>query len=71
MTDRLKCLAIRQPWAWAVCSGAKDVENRTWMTEHRGPLAIQSSVAKQDVHVLVKHAEGKLNAADICRTTGH
>ena len=71
MTDRLKCLAIRQPWAWAVCSGAKDVENRTWMTEHRGPLAIQASAAKQDVNALVKKSKGKLNAADICHATGH
>ena len=24
------CLSIRQPWAWAIVKGAKDVENRKW-----------------------------------------
>lgn len=27
-------LTIRQPWAWAIVSGGKDVENRTWATAH-------------------------------------
>ncbi len=26
----LRCLSIRQPWAWLVCIGAKTIENRTW-----------------------------------------
>jgi hypothetical protein len=26
----MKALSIKQPWAWLVCAGYKDVENRTW-----------------------------------------
>ena len=32
MTDRLPkyALSIRQPWAWAIVHGGKDIENRSW-----------------------------------------
>jgi hypothetical protein len=36
-------LSIRQPWAWAIVAGHKDVENRTWTTRYRGPLLIHAS----------------------------
>ena len=26
----MKALSIRQPWAWLICKGIKDVENRNW-----------------------------------------
>jgi hypothetical protein len=38
----MKVLTLRQPWAWAIFAG-KDVENRTWKTNHRGPLAIHAA----------------------------
>ena len=25
-----RALSVRQPWAWAICHGWKDIENRTW-----------------------------------------
>lgn len=34
----MKALSIRQPWAWLIIHGGKDVENRTWHTKHRGAL---------------------------------
>ena len=37
-------LSIRQPWAWLIVNGFKDVENRTWGTQHRGPLLIHASM---------------------------
>lgn len=27
---RYKVLSVKQPWAYLICSGIKDVENRTW-----------------------------------------
>jgi len=36
------CLSVKQPWAWAIMQGLKDVENRTWFTSYRGPLAIHA-----------------------------
>lgn len=36
-------LAVKQPWATLICSGIKDVENRTWQTDYRGRLYIVAS----------------------------
>jgi len=38
----IKALTICQPWAWAIAAGHKRVENRTWSTPYRGPLAIHA-----------------------------
>ncbi len=38
----VRALTIRQPWAWAVIYGGKDVENRRWRTAYRGPLLIHA-----------------------------
>ncbi len=38
----MKALSIRQPWAWLIVNGFKDVENRTWHTEYAGPLLIHA-----------------------------
>jgi hypothetical protein len=39
----LRALSLRQPWAWLVVNGYKDIENRSWRTNHRGPLLIHAS----------------------------
>jgi len=39
----MKCLTIRQPWAWLVVNGWKNVENRGWATKHRGDLLIHAA----------------------------
>jgi hypothetical protein len=42
----MRVLTIRQPWAsLIVVAGLKDVENRTWPTSHRGPLAIHAGAS--------------------------
>ena len=38
----MKVLVVRQPWAWMIVNGHKDIENRTWDTKHRGPMLIQA-----------------------------
>lgn len=38
----MKALSIRQPWAWLIVHGFKPVENRTWPTKVRGPVAIHA-----------------------------
>ncbi|MHB0857119.1 MAG: ASCH domain-containing protein [Anaerolineae bacterium] len=40
----MKCLSVRQPWAQLIVIGEKDVENRTWRTNYRGPLLIRASL---------------------------
>ncbi len=44
----MKAISIRQPWAWLVVVGIKDIENRTW-SKHRGPLLIHASASKADL----------------------
>lgn len=41
----MKTLSIRQPWPWLITMGYKPVENRTWETLWRGPVAIHASQA--------------------------
>jgi hypothetical protein len=36
-------LSVRQPWAWLIVHGYKDVENRTWPTGFRGPVLIHAA----------------------------
>ncbi len=43
MRETIKCLTIRQPWAYLIINGHKDIENRSWSTRYRGPLVIQSA----------------------------
>ena len=37
-----KCLSVQQPFAWAIVVGAKDIENRTWKSNHIGRLYIHA-----------------------------
>jgi len=39
----MKALSIRQPYAGLIMAGIKNVENRSWFTSYRGPLAIVST----------------------------
>jgi hypothetical protein len=41
----VKALSIRQPWAWLIVTGHKDIENRSWRTNYRGPLLIHAGRA--------------------------
>jgi len=36
-------LSVKAPYSYLICYGVKDVENRTWRTDYRGPLYIHSS----------------------------
>ncbi len=39
----MKALSIKQPWAWLIIHGGKDVENRTWPTKFRGEFLVHAS----------------------------
>lgn len=36
-------ISIRQPWAWLIIHGGKDIENRIWKTNFRGPVLIHAA----------------------------
>jgi hypothetical protein len=40
----LPALSVRQPWAWLIVSGLKDIENRPRRTHYRGPLLIHAGL---------------------------
>jgi hypothetical protein len=49
-----KALTIRQPWAHAVVHLGKDVENRSWRANYRGPVLIHASAHPvSNPHVLL------------------
>ncbi len=39
----MKCLSLRQPWAWMVVHGGKTIENRRWSPSHRGPFLVHAA----------------------------
>ena len=43
----VKIISVRQPWAWLIVAGHKDIENRTWRTSYRGRLLVHASLATE------------------------
>jgi hypothetical protein len=41
----LPALSVRQPWAWLIVSGLKNIENRPRRTHHRGQLLIHAGLS--------------------------
>lgn len=39
----MKAISIRQPYAWLIVNGFKDIENREWYTKHRGDILIHAA----------------------------
>lgn len=39
----MRALSIRQPWAWLILHGGKDIENRVWSSRYSGPLLIHAA----------------------------
>lgn len=39
----MKALSIRQPWAWLIIHGGKNIENRTWHARFRGRFLVHAS----------------------------
>ncbi len=42
----MKALTICEPWATLIAQGVKRIENRTWRTHYRGPLAIHAGKSR-------------------------
>lgn len=50
MADQLPpCLSVRQPWAFALVYGGKDIENRTRRTSYRGRFLIHASAGMAEL----------------------
>ena len=44
MNRPFKAISIRQPWAWLICKGIKDIENRGWKIGSQQPPRFSSMV---------------------------
>lgn len=44
--DDIPCLSAREPWAWLLVNGPKDIENRTRRTKYRGQVSIHASAGE-------------------------
>lgn len=55
----MKALSIRQPWAWLICAGYKDIENKNWPTKFRGRIYVHAGLAR-DVSA-INYARGKVS----------
>lgn len=47
----IKALSIRQPWAWAITTLGKDIENRTWHRRFFGPVLIHAGAGLRNADV--------------------
>lgn len=53
-TKTMKCLSVKQPWAYLICSGIKDVENRSWKPKQAPGRILIHAGAKLD-----RYAQGE------------
>jgi hypothetical protein len=60
----LPALSIRQPWAWLIVNGYKDIENRDWQTAFRGRVLVHAgqTLTRPYYREVVEH----LQEAAIC-----
>ena len=56
-------LSIRQPWAWLIMEGGKDIENRDWPTQVRGRVLIHASkqMTREEYDSGINYAKGARN----------
>lgn len=38
-----RAISVRQPWAWLIVYAGKNIENRTWISNFRGPVCIHAA----------------------------
>lgn len=46
----MKALTVKNPWAWLIAHGIKDIENRTWRTNFRGRVYIHAAASLDSRH---------------------
>ena len=61
-----RALSLRQPWAWLLAGGLKDIENRTWRTWYRGRFFIHASKTFDDAAyvALLRQWDGVIDFPD-------
>lgn len=81
MPKTIKALSIKEPWASAIFLLGKDVENRSWKTDYRGPLVIHAGKQVDLAALNAPHSEftypihpghiiGVVNLVDVTTRSG-
>lgn len=65
----VKALSVKQPWAWLIVSGPKDVENRNWLTSFRG-FAFIHAAKGIDFEAIKKLRARGINLPETFQTSG-
>lgn len=62
-----KVLSVKQPWAYLICSGIKDIENRTWKLpeKYKGERVLIHASAKKGYGSRLRHFTGILTSEQI------
>lgn len=63
----MRILTVRQPWAWAIIHGGKDVENRVRNVagDYRGPIAIHAGLAPFEQGNMAGHLHKDMHGGEI------
>jgi len=63
----MKALSIKQPWAWLIATGQKDIENRNWAPTFKGRIYIHAgqSFDFDGFNWLCVHSRGRLDKVDL------
>lgn len=57
----MRILTVRQPWASLIVRGVKDIENRSFQVQYRGPLLIHAAAGSpRDTDVLPRDEIARL-----------
>ncbi len=54
----MRALVVKQPWAWAIMDGRKRIENRSWTTRYRGPVAIIAGASRSSLSSATQFLSG-------------
>jgi len=46
----LKAFSVKQPWAWLIVNGHKDVDNRLWPAAHIGNVLVHATKERASEH---------------------
>lgn len=63
----MKTLSVKQPWAYLLCSGIKDIENRTWKLpkKYKGERVLIHASAKNDLYSFSKEQMQEMHSKGI------
>lgn len=64
----MKALSIRQPWAELIVAGLKDIENRAWPTDYRGPVLIHAGMKIEPIDADLRELVKRISGFDLPQT---